>query len=107
MDSLHCIGVSIWHEEYPHAQVMRTRITLPDHLFHEAEEYAKLYELSRSELYQRAIKAYLVRQPEAITEELNRFYAKNPEVLELSDEDRAWMAYSWRVILENSEWDNH
>ncbi len=91
----------------PHAQVMRTRITLSDNLFHEAEEYAPLYGLSRSELYQRAIKAYPVKQPEALTAELNRFYAENPEALELSDEDRAWMAYSWRVILENSEWDNN
>ncbi len=49
---------------------VKTAISVPDTLFHEADRFAKRRAMSRSELYSRAVEAYL-RQEERVTEELN------------------------------------
>ena len=52
---------------------MKTAISVPDALFHEADRFAKRRAMSRSELYTRAVEAYL-RQEERVTEELNAIF---------------------------------
>lgn len=41
---------------------MRTAISIPDGMFREAEQAAKRLKLSRSELYQRALEAFIIAQ---------------------------------------------
>lgn len=43
---------------------MKTAISIPDEIFEEAEKAAKQLGLSRSELFTRAIKAYLIERSE-------------------------------------------
>lgn len=54
---------------------MKTAISIPDDIFEEAEEAAKQLGVSRSELFTRAIKAYLGERSErAITHSYNAGY---------------------------------
>ena len=54
---------------------MKTAISIPDDLFRAAERVAKRLGLSRSELYQRAVAAFLERQSDAlVTDALNEIY---------------------------------
>ena len=56
---------------------MKTAISLPDPLFQAAESLAKRMGLSRSELFQRALQAFLQDHKDAgVTEELNGVYAR-------------------------------
>ncbi|MEZ4528816.1 MAG: hypothetical protein R2941_23135 [Desulfobacterales bacterium] len=51
---------------------MRTAISIPDALFFAAEEYAKKCSISRSELYQEALAAYLrMKTDRNITKQIN------------------------------------
>jgi predicted transcriptional regulator len=55
---------------------MKTAISLPDDLYRAAEQAATRLGLSRSELYQRAIAAFLKRHNEqVVTDALNEVYA--------------------------------
>ena len=55
---------------------MKTAISLPDTLFEEAERLAANLGLNRSQLYARALKAYIERHDnDAITDRLNQVYA--------------------------------
>jgi|AP95_1055475.scaffolds.fasta_scaffold23182_2 metal-responsive CopG/Arc/MetJ family transcriptional regulator len=54
---------------------MKTGISIPDQLFEQAEGLADRLGISRSELYQRAIAAFLSQNAQAgITEKLNEVY---------------------------------
>lgn len=54
---------------------MKTAISIPDDLFQAAERAAKRLGLSRSELYQRAVAAFLERQSDTlVTDVLNEIY---------------------------------
>jgi metal-responsive CopG/Arc/MetJ family transcriptional regulator len=56
---------------------MKTALSLPDDLFESAERLAQRLGLSRSQLYQQAIRIYLEQHDEAnITEALNQVYAR-------------------------------
>jgi metal-responsive CopG/Arc/MetJ family transcriptional regulator len=56
---------------------MKTDISLPDPIFEEAESLAKRLGLSRSELYTKALKAYLRKSNrEQILNKLNEVYAE-------------------------------
>ena len=56
---------------------MKTAISIPDRVFHAADELAKRMGLSRSELYVRAISALLDRhRDDLITARLNETYAE-------------------------------
>lgn len=58
---------------------MKTAISIEDKLFKDAEKFAKTYKLSRSELYQRALRQYLTdAQQIDITNRLNSIYANEP-----------------------------
>ena len=55
---------------------MRTAVSLPDELFTQAEHEAKRLGVSRSELYARAISAFVLHShAAAVTERLNQVYA--------------------------------
>lgn len=57
---------------------MKTAISIPDDLFRAAERAAKRLGLSRSELYRRALGAYLERHSDKlVTEALNEVYGEN------------------------------
>jgi antitoxin MazE6 len=54
---------------------MKTAISLPDPLFEAAEELAAQLAISRSQLYVRALEAFvLAHRDEAVTAALNRIY---------------------------------
>jgi hypothetical protein len=54
---------------------VKTAISLPDSLFEQAERLAKRLGISRSELYQRAITAFIhQRSRDVVREALNRVY---------------------------------
>jgi metal-responsive CopG/Arc/MetJ family transcriptional regulator len=59
---------------------MKTAVSIPDPIFEAADRLARRLGLSRSELYAKAVSAYLERQrQEGITAALNRVYGSNPE----------------------------
>jgi len=61
---------------------MKTAISLPDPLFQAAEQFAHEQGWSRSELYARALQAYLqAHRYHGITDALNRIYAEEPSTL--------------------------
>jgi predicted transcriptional regulator len=56
---------------------MKTAISIPDPLFAAAEELARRMGLSRSELFQRAVKDFLEEHKDAVvTEALDEVYGK-------------------------------
>lgn len=60
---------------------MKTAISIPDDLYRAAERAAKRLGLSRSELYRRALGAFLERQGDRlVTEALDEVYADDPAV---------------------------
>ena len=57
---------------------MKTAISIPDDLFRVAERTAQRLGLSRSEMYRRALKAYLRQHDERlVTETLDAIYGKD------------------------------
>jgi metal-responsive CopG/Arc/MetJ family transcriptional regulator len=51
---------------------MKTAVSLPDRVFHDAERYAKRTRKSRSQLYAEALSEYLARHaPDEVTETMN------------------------------------
>ena len=52
---------------------MKTAVSVPDRIFHAAEQYARRAEKSRSQLYSDALAEYLARHaPNEVTEAMNR-----------------------------------
>ena len=67
-------GVDVWYN-LGYTRSMKTAISLPDKLFHEADSLAKLLGISRSELYAKALAAFLDRHSaEQVTARLNTVY---------------------------------
>ena len=63
---------------------MKTAISIPDDLFETAERLAGRMGISRSELYQRAVRKFVQdNRQEAITETLNRVYDDEPDISRL------------------------
>jgi hypothetical protein len=63
---------------------MKTAISIPDTLFEAAERAAARLQLSRSELYQRALTAFLADQDDGrITAALNEVYGSDPATSEV------------------------
>ena len=81
---------------------MKTAISLPDQLFDEAEDLAAELEISRSELYQRALKEYLERH----SDERQRFIEQVNEVCERVDmsPEAALYARQFDFIPGDDEW---
>ncbi|MGL5080379.1 MAG: ribbon-helix-helix domain-containing protein [Microcoleaceae cyanobacterium] len=62
---------------------MRTAISLPDSVFEEAEALAQQLGLSRSELYTKALQAYLKKyNRNQILLKLNQVYSQEPSELD-------------------------
>jgi len=63
--------------------IMKTAISLPDSVFQEAEALAKQLGLSRSELYTKALKAYLKKyNRNQILHKLNQVYSQESSELD-------------------------
>ena len=78
---------------------MKTAISIPDPLFREAERVAKRLRIPRSQLYARALEAYLKHQTaKGITEALNAVYRTESSEL---DPDLAAAAYD---LLAEEKW---
>jgi metal-responsive CopG/Arc/MetJ family transcriptional regulator len=79
---------------------MKTAISLPDPVFHAAEQLAKRTAKSRSQLYTDALREYLTRHaPDEVTEAMNR-------VVDSLGPVRAdpFQAHAARRALEQTEW---
>ncbi len=80
---------------------MKTAISLPDALFRAAELLAKRMGLSRSELFQRALQAFLQDQKDAgVTEKLNLVYTQWSEEAPIDPLLEQWQLNS----LPKDEW---
>lgn len=67
---------------------MKTAISLPDPLFAAAEAFASAHALTRSELYRRALTAYLANEATAdARNDIADFFAANPD---LAAPDAEW-----------------
>ncbi len=59
---------------------MKTAVSIPDPLFNLADHAAAALGISRSELYQRALAAFLRdRPPQSLTDQMNAFVDAHPE----------------------------
>jgi len=62
---------------------MKTAISMPDKVFEAAERLAKRLELSRSELFTRAVSAYVQEYgDDEVTARLNEIYARESSALD-------------------------
>ncbi len=62
---------------------MKTAISVPDHLFREADQFAEQHGTSRSKLYSDAVSEYLARRRQKeVTARLNEVLANEPERLD-------------------------
>ena len=78
---------------------MKLDISIPNPVFHAAEELAHKMGVSLSELYTAALNAYVAEhQKENITETLNQVYAEEPSNLEPE------LVQMQVVSLEGEEW---
>lgn len=78
---------------------MKTAVSIPDDLFEQADRFARLKKLTRSELYARALAAYLgARDRRDITEEYNLYAATADTGLKPAEKRRRY-----RRLLE-VEW---
>jgi hypothetical protein len=58
-----------------YTQAMKTAISIPDEVFHAAEELSKRLGMSRSELYAKAVAAFIASQrSEGVREKLDAVY---------------------------------
>jgi len=79
---------------------MKTAISIPDKLFHAADQFAKSHGFSRSQLFALAVTQYLEHHPpDHITKQLNEIYSSNPAKLY---ETLSKMQFS---SIEKEEWE--
>jgi hypothetical protein len=75
---------------------MKTAISIPDALFNATERLAKRLGISRSQLFQRAVKAFLRdHKDEGVTEALNNVYGSGPDSGKLDSVLDKLQAASW------------
>lgn len=87
-----------WYN-YCYTTAMKTAISLPDPLFQAAEQFAHEQGLSRSELFARALQAYLqAHRYHGITDALNQIYAEESSALDPA------VAAAQARSLANDEW---
>lgn len=82
---------------------MKTAVSIPDAVFEKAEAAAKRLKMSRSELYAKAVDAYVdAHSPDAITESWNVVLAEmTPEEREA---DRALVRAAARQAVKRNPW---
>ena len=80
---------------------MKTAISIPEKIFNEAEELAKIMGISRSRLFTLAIKEYLEENNEKdITRRLNELYADEKDKIE----DHIINAQIITISTEKNKW---
>lgn len=90
--------------ENGHTNSMKIAISIPDDLFEAAEALATRFQISRSELYRRAVTAYLRRTSrQAVTEALDSVYGDDPGAGEL-DPAVAWLQAASRLRKPLGKW---
>lgn len=78
---------------------MNLEISIPDGLYAAAEQVAKQLRVSRSELYRRALRAYLgVHRDSGVTDALNAVYATEPSAID------PVLAQLQSACLRSEEW---
>ena len=76
---------------------MKTAISIPDHLFEEADRLAAARGISRSELYAEAVARYVEAQKGlGVRERLDAIYSRDPNMSALEPEVGALQAGSLR-----------
>jgi predicted transcriptional regulator len=79
---------------------MKTAISIPDDVFHQAERLAAETRQSRSCLYSRAVREYVARHSsDAVTAALDALYER-----EDADTDLGFARRAARKTLERTEW---
>lgn len=87
------------HDSFGYTRSMKTAISLPDEVFHDADRLAKRLKKSRSNLYTEAVAEYVARhEPEAVTEALNQVAKK------LDTRPDEFASAAARRVLEGSKW---
>ena len=72
---------------------MKTAVSIPDPVFHSAQTLADRLGISRSELFCRALEAYLeVHKDDKVTEALNELYAEQPSKLDEAVARMQWFS---------------
>ncbi len=62
---------------------MKTAISIPDSIFEAAERFARRLGISRSELYSKAVTAYIKEhRNDSVTEALNKLYSEEKSSLD-------------------------
>lgn len=78
---------------------MKTAVSVPDEVFHEAERLARRMKKSRSQLYSEALGEYVARHaPDAVTEQMDQVCD------ELGDARDEFVARAAQKVLEDVEW---
>ncbi len=78
---------------------MKTAISIPDDVFADAEKLARRLKTSRSQLYSRAVREYVVRHDaDQVTDALNAICEEEPSGYE------AFTTAAARRTLRNSQW---
>ena len=78
---------------------MKTAVSVPNEVFERADRLAKRLEVSRSELYSRALREYLARHSaDEVTQALDQLC----EELDTSSDD--FVREASRRVLEATEW---
>lgn len=83
--------------------IMKTAVSIPDDVFEKGEKAAKRLKMSRSELYAKALEAYVdAHTPDAITESWNAMLAEMaPEEIE---EDLRVVRAAARQTMKRNPW---
>lgn len=78
---------------------MKTAISIPNEVFRDAESLARQLQVSRSQLYSRAITEYVARHAsDSVTESLDRLFT------ELEEGPDPFVSAAARRVLERTEW---
>jgi metal-responsive CopG/Arc/MetJ family transcriptional regulator len=78
---------------------MKIAVSVPDHIFDEAEQLARRMKRSRSEVYSRALAEYVARHaPDRVTEAMDRALA------EIGDPTEQFVRAASRRVLKRSDW---
>ena len=78
---------------------MKIAVSVPDHIFDEAEQLARRMKRSRSEVYSRALAEYVARHaPDRVTEAMDR------ALVEIGDPTEQFVRAASRRVLKRSDW---
>lgn len=80
---------------------MKTAVSIPDHVYEQAERIARRLKKSRSQLYAEALAEYLSRRdPMPVTDAIDKALAKIPS----TERRRGFVRRAARKTLRQAEW---